>query len=140
MAMSGVGVRFMKSNMASSPTFAAIADINDIDGPSRSRKTITTTSLDTTGGYETFVAGFRDGGSITCNMNFTATGYAAMVADFEDDDFVNYQIRIPNTEKTQLSFSALVTDIGMKIPKDDKISAPITLKISGTVTIGAWTV
>lgn len=139
MAMSGVGVRFMKSNMATSPVFTAIAQINDIDGPSRTRKTISTTSLDTTGGYETFIGGFRDGGTITCNMNFTNASYAAMVAEYELEVACNYEIRFPDTAKTCLQFAAIVTDVGMKIPKDDKISAPVTLKISGKVTLTAWT-
>lgn len=139
MAMSGVGVRFMKSNMATSPTFTAIAEINDIDGPNRTRKTISTTSLDTTGGYETFIGGFRDGGTITANMNFTHAAYEAMVDEFELETACNYEIRFPDADKTCLKFAAVVTDVGMKIPKDDKISAPVTLKISGAVTLDAWT-
>lgn len=139
MAMSGVGVRFMRGDGATAEAFTAVADINDIDGPNKTRNTIDTTALDTTGGYSTFITGFRDAGTVKFNMNFTNTGYDAMNDDFEDEDPHNYEIRIPDTEKTCLQFSGLVTEIGMKIPKDDKISAPVTVKISGQVTVTAWT-
>src|SRR5574340_1676046 len=105
--ISGVGVRFMRSDMASSPAFTAIGNINDIDGPNKTRKTIATTALDTLGGYETFIGGFRDGGSITLNMNFTNTTYKLMNDDFESDADRNYEIRIPDTAKTCLQFTAL---------------------------------
>lgn len=134
-AFAGVGTKFQRSNMATSPTFSDIAEINDIDGPNMSRNTYDTTSLDTTGGYRTFIAGFRDGGEVKLEMNFTEAGYAAMKADFESDDLVDYKIILPDTGATTLDFAALVTGLGAKIPNDGKVTATVTLKISGEVTL-----
>jgi predicted secreted protein len=134
-AISGVGTLFQRSNMAGTPTFSTIAEINDLSGPNLSRNTIDTTSLDTVGGYKTFIGGFRDGGEIQLEMNFTLDGYDALKLDFEDDSARDYQIVLPDTGSTTLGFSALVTAIGMKIPKEDKITASVTLKISGQVTL-----
>lgn len=134
-AFAGVGTQFKRSDMLSSPTFTAIAEVNDISGPNMSRNTIDTTSLDTTGGYRTFIGGFRDGGEVNLNMNFTIDGYNTMKDDFEDSDARDYQIVLPDTGATTLEFSAVVTALGMAVPTDDKVTATVTLKISGQVDI-----
>lgn len=136
-AFSGVGTKFKRSDMASSPTFSDIAEVNSIDGPNMSRDTIDVTSLDSTGGYREFIGGFRDGGEVTLEMNFTLTGYAQMKADFESSSRVNYQIVLPDSGATTFDFSALVTSLGTAIPMDDKVTSSVTIKISGQVTVSS---
>lgn len=134
-AISGVGTVFKRSNMMSSPTFSAIAEINSIQGPDKSRETIDVTSLDSTGGYREFIAAFRDAGQVQLEMNFTRDGYLDMNDDFEVDTLVDYQIVLPDTGNTTIDFSGLVINLGLAIPLDDKITAPVTIKISGAVSI-----
>lgn len=134
-AISGVGTQFKRSNMASSPVFSAIAEINSIQGPDKSRETIDVTSLDSTGGYREFIAAFRDAGQVQLEMNFSRDGYLDMNDDFESETLVDYQIVIGDTGNTTMDFSGLVVNIGLAIPLDDKITAPVTIKISGPVTI-----
>lgn len=134
-AISGVGTVFKRSDMASSPTFSAIAEINSIQGPNKSRATIDVTSLDSVGGYREFIASFRDGGEVQLEMNFTRDGYIDMNADFEVETLVDYQIVLPDSGNTTLDFSGLVTNLGMGIPLDDKITAPVTIKVSGQVAL-----
>ena len=129
-AVSGVGTTFKRSNMLSSPTFAAIAEINSIKGPDKKRNVIDVTSLDSTGGYREFIAAFRDGGQVVMDMNFTRAGYDDMNDDFEIETLVDYQIVFPGTIGT-FEFSGLVTDIGNSIPLDDKITMSVTIKVSG---------
>jgi len=134
-AISGVGAVVKQSDMTSSPTFNAIAEINAIDGPNKTRDTIDVTSLDSTGGYREFIASFRDAGSVNLEMNFTRDGYIAMNDAFETDTLIDYQIVLPDTGNTTLDFSGLVVDIGMAVPLDDKITAPVVIKISGEVSL-----
>jgi len=129
-AVSGVGTTFKRSNMLSSPTFAAIAEINSIKGPDKKRNVIDVTSLDSTGGYREFIAAFRDGGQVAMDMNFTRAGYDDMNDDFEIETLVDYQIVFPGSIGT-FEFSGLVTDIGNSIPLDDKITMSVTIKVSG---------
>lgn len=136
-AFSGVGTAFKRSDMASSPTFTAIAEVNSIDGPSMTKGTIDVTSLDSTGGYREFITGFRDAGTIQLSMNFTHAGYESLLADFDGDTLVDYQIVLPNTEATTFDFSGLVTDIPISVPTDDKVTATCTIKISGQVTMSS---
>ena len=136
-AISGVGTLFKRSDMASAPTFGAIAEVNSISGPDKTRETIDVTSLDSTAGYREFIASFRDAGQVVLEMNFTRDGYLDMNDDFDIDTLVDYQIVLPDTGNTTLDFSGLVTDIGLGMALDDKITAPITIKISGQVVLSS---
>ena len=134
-AISGVGAQFKRGDGASSETFAAIAEVNSITGPTMSRDTIDVTSLDSTGGYREFIGGFRDGGEVTLNMNFALAGYNDMKDDYELDTLTNYQVVLPDTGNTTFEFAALVTSLGLAVPMDDKVTSDVTLKISGEVTL-----
>ena len=136
-AFSGVGTTFERSDMASSPTFTAIAEVNSITGPSMTRDTIDVTSLDSTGGYREFIAGFRDGGEVTLNMNFTVAGYDDLKDDFGLETKVNYRINLDKggSNDTKFDFAGLVTSLGLAVPMDDKVTTDVTIKISSSVTL-----
>lgn len=136
-AFSGVGAQFQRASVMSSQgeSFVAISEINSISGPNKTRAVIDVTSLDSTGGYREFIGGFRDGGEVTLEMNFTPSGFDQMNDDFESDSSRDYKIVLPNTEATEFLFTALVTDLGMAVPMDDKVTANVTLKVTGQVTM-----
>jgi len=133
-AISGVGTKFRRWD---GTNWVDIAEINSITGPNKTRDTIDVTSLDSTGGYREFIGGFRDGGTVTLPMNFTRNTYDTMNTDFEDDTLQNYEIFLPDVEGTSFEFEALVTELGLGIPADDKVTADVTLKVSGKVTINS---
>lgn len=131
-AIAGVGTKFRRW---SGSNWVDIAEINSIDGPSKSRDTIDVTSLDSTGGYREFIGGFRDGGTVTLPMNFTRATYDVMNNDFESNVLQNYEIFLPDLEGTSFEFEGLVSELGMSVPTDDKVTADVTIKVSGQVTI-----
>ena len=133
-ATAGVGTSFRRWD---GTNWVAIAEINSITGPGKTRDTIDVTSLDSTGGYREFIGGFRDGGTVTLPMNFTRDTYDLMNTDFESDVLKNYEIYLPDTEGTSFEFEALVTELGLAIPADDKITSDVTLKISGQITVNS---
>jgi len=131
-AVAGVGTRFRRWNPTTSK-WADLAEINSITGPGMTRATINVTSLDSTGGYEEFIAGFRNAGTVKLGMNFTAVGYLLMKADFESDVLRNYEIVLPDPDRTSLEFEGLVTELPLAITPTDKITADVTIQISGQV-------
>lgn len=136
MAFSGVGTTFRRWDGAS--TWAPIAEINSISGPSMSRDTIDVTSLDSTGGYREFIAGFRDPGTVQLTMNFTGATYDLMKTDFESDTPGNYEILFPATGGNySLEFVGLVTELPIEITADDKVTSTVTIKVSGQVTVNS---
>jgi len=133
-AISGVGTKLYRSTTVDG-TYTAVAEIPNIDGPNKSRDTHDVTDLDSTGGYKEFKPAFRDGGEITIDMFFTQAGYMLMNDDFEQDDVRYYKIVMPNTDQTIFRFAAYVTNLGFSIPADGIVTAPVTLKISGQITM-----
>jgi len=131
-AIAGVGTKFFRNG-------TALAEVNSINGPGMTRDFIDVTSLDSTGGYREFIAGFRDGGTVTLNMNFTRATYELMKEDFENDDEQIYEIVLPDADSTSVEFVGLVTELPLTIPTDDKVTADVTIKVSGQVTVNSGT-
>jgi len=131
-AIAGVGTSFRRW---SGSAWVAIAEVNSISGPTMSRDTIDVTSLDSTGGYREFIAGFRDPGTVQLTMNFTNATYDVMKTDFEDDTAQNYEIVLADDIHTSLEFVGLVTELPVEVPTDDKITSTVTIKITGQVTL-----
>lgn len=133
-AIAGVGTKFRRWTAG---VWQDIAEVNSISGPTMTRDFIDVTSLDSTGGYREFIAGFRDGGTVSLTMNFTRTTYDLMKADFEDDSSQNYEILLADDDATSFEFAGLVTELPLEIPTDDKITANVTMKVVGQVTINS---
>jgi predicted secreted protein len=133
---SGVGTVIRRWDSGGSE-WVNLTEIKSVDGPNMTRETYDTTSLDTTAGYRTFIAGFRDGGSVALDANFTNAGYLIAKADFENDDLQNYEIVLPDDEQTSFEFEGLIDELGTAIPNDNIVSAAISIKVSGEVTINS---
>ena len=135
-AFSGVGTVFNRGDSSSSSAvFTALAEVNGINGPNKTRGTIDVTSLDSTGGHREFIASFRDGGEVSLNMNFTIATYGLMNADFESSSSRDYQIVLQDTGNTTLQFTAWCVGLSMGVPLDDKVTSDVTLKVTGQFTI-----
>lgn len=133
-AIAGVGTLFRRW---SGSAWANIAEVNSIQGPNKSRETIDVTSLDSTGGYREFIASFRDGGTVQLTMNFTRSTYDTMNDDFESDTAQSYEIVLPDDENTSLEFVGLVTEVPLSITTDDKVTANVTIKVTGQPVINS---
>lgn len=137
-AIAGVKTLFRRWDSATA-AWENVAEINSITGPSMSRDTIDVTSLDSTGGYREFITGFRNPGTVTLAMNFTRETYDMMKSDFESDTAGNYEIVLPDADITSLEFEGLVTELPLTIPADDKVTADVTIQLSGEVVVNSGT-
>lgn len=131
MAFVGVGTTFSRWNTATS-SWERLAEIRSITGPGFTRETIDTTTLDTTGGYRTFIAGFRNSGTVGLEMNFTRDAFEKMKADFESDVIQNYEILLPDVDHTSLEFEGFVSECPLTIP-EALVSLAVKIQISGPV-------
>jgi len=134
MAIAGVGTIFRRWN-SSTGEWDSIANVTNITGPGMTRDTIDTTALDTAGGYRTFIAGFRNAGTVVLSMNFERDDYETMKNDFESDTAQNYELVLPDDDQTSLEFEGLVTELPLTVPTDDKVSVEVTIQISGQVSL-----
>jgi len=132
--ISGKGTQFRRFN-TSTGAWESIAQILSITGPGMTRDTIDTTALDTSGGYRTFIAGFRNPGTMRLNMSFDRDGYETMKNDFESDVIKDYEMVLPDDDNTTFEFQGLVTELPLTVPPDEKVTADVVIQISGQVTL-----
>lgn len=134
-AIAGLGTTFERGDGNTSEGFTAIAEVINITGPGLTRAFIDVTHLGSSGGFREFISSFRDGGEYTFTVNFTRAEYDLLMADYNSDDSVNYQVVLPDTDSTTLQFAGFVTALPMTVPFDDKITVDVTIKITGVVDI-----
>ncbi|MFD0344007.1 phage tail tube protein [Streptomyces sp. NPDC127117] len=133
--INGFGVALKRGDGAATEVFAAIADITNLTGPGLSRTTVDVTSHDSPNAYMEFVGGLKDGGEVSADINYQPAVHDVLVDDLDDDEPRNYKIVFPDEAKTTWSFKALLTGFEPSAPYDDKLSASLTLKVSGKPTI-----
>lgn len=129
------GTALARSDMASSPTFTDVANILDISGPDMSKTEIDVTAHDSPDKFMEFLGGLRDGGSVTFDINWNPaeTTHTPLLSDFEDDDDPrDYMITYPDTSTTE--FTGIVTGWSPSAPVDGKLTASVTIKVSGKPT------
>ncbi|MFE2936663.1 phage tail tube protein [Streptomyces sp. NPDC059278] len=133
--INGFGVKLKRGDGAATEVFAAIADITNLTGPGLSRTTVDVTSHDSPNAYMEFVGGLKDGGEVSADINYQPAVHDVLVDDLDDEEPRNYKIVFPDEAATTWSFGALLTGFEPSAPYDDKLSASLTLKVSGKPTI-----
>ncbi|MFP4019436.1 MAG: phage tail tube protein [Bacteroidales bacterium] len=140
-AISGVGAKFYRWDTSSSVgEWKEQAEVNSITFDGFSRDTIDVTDLktaSTNNGYRSKIAGLRDAGTFSFNMNYTRDQYEKMLNDFETDSNQIYLVVLPDEDETYLEFEGLITDLPLDIPLEDRINSDITVAIDGNVDIGS---
>lgn len=115
-----------------------IAGLTSIDAPPRSAETMDTTTLDSPGGYRTFIGGFKDGGEVTLSGFFEAgdAGQIALNNAFEAGTLQNFEIVFPPEMGASWSFQAVVTAFqGGTAELENLLAFEATVKISGPPTL-----
>lgn len=134
------GTQFLRDTTGAG-TYAVIANVSDLSGPSRSREAIEVTAHDSPNQYREFVKGLKDGGEVTITLNYNPANntHSALDADFEEDTLRSYQIIVLPGEADEhtWTFSALITAIGDEFPIDNRMEREVTFKISGKPTLAA---
>lgn len=139
-AISAFGTLLKIGDGGSPETFTTIAEVTNISGPSLSMNTVDVTSHDSTDGWREFVGGLLDGGEVTLDINFIPTdpthSYSTgLLNDMVNRTKRNFQLVFPDAGNTTWSFTALITAFEPSAPTDDKLSASVTLKITGKPTL-----
>ena len=111
----------------------AVGHITTLSGPSMTAATIDVTDHDSTA--MEYKAGMVDGGDVSFDINFMATTGQQAVRDDLGAAPAAYTIEFPGG--ISAAFSAIVTAFGPAAGGvNDKLSASVTLKVTGLVT---WT-
>lgn len=130
----GYGTLFKSGNGAVPEVFTTLAEVTGITPPAMARDTVDATHEESPGAWREFIAGLKDGGEVSFDLNFIpgGTSAAAMMAELDLDGSLatkNRQIAFP--DGSYFSFAAILTGFEPDAPIDDKMSASVTFKVTG---------
>jgi len=132
---SGFGVLF-KTQISS--VYITVAGVLDIKGPNISLTQIDVTSRDSANWME-FIGGLKDGGEVTFSLIFdpatqtqSASASGGLLTLLGAGYTNNFQLYFPSSNTFTLA--GLVTKFAPTAPLNDKLTADVTIKVSGAVT------
>lgn len=133
----GYGTLFKSGNGASPEVFTTLAEVTNITPPGWSRDTVDATHELSPGAHREFIAGLADAGEVSIDINFVPGGTAQAALEAEkaltgSSALINRQIIFPGG--SYVTFAAIMTGYEPDAPIDDKLSATVTLKVSGVPT------
>lgn len=119
----------------------AIAFLSKIDGLSIKADSIETTALDTTGGYKTYINGFKSVDDLSISGFFDYASHSAILTDLQAGTNDSYTIQFPvapgGTTGASWTFNAVVTGFKTSAATGATVTFDATLKISGEPTLVA---
>lgn len=115
-----------------------IGGLTEINGVDMSADTIDVTTLDSTGGYRQFLAGFKDAGEVSISGFFAPgdAGQAAMITAFGSGASDTFIITFPESMGATWTFTGIVTKITTGASIEDPVSFEATLKVSSQPNLG----
>lgn len=141
MAISSFGT-LLKIGDGGTPTenFTTIFEVLDIKPPPIERDTEDATNHSSPGGWEEWIPTIKKGGEVTFDINWdpahaTHSFTTGLLKDLDDGTKRNFQVVFPDTGNTTWSFPAYVTKFEPDAPVKGKLTASVTLKISGQPTL-----
>lgn len=134
-AITGMGSTFSLETSAGSGIFAAVAEVTNIKPPSDSINIIDATSYASLNNTKEFLRGMIDPGDAGFDFNFLpgGAGDVAVRAWRTAGDTRKCRITWPNA--VTWTFSGFLTGYTPNAPMEDKMSASVTIKVTGTTTV-----
>jgi predicted secreted protein len=111
--------------------YTNLGEVTNITPPPVTRDIIDATHMESPEGWREFIAGLKDGGEMSCDLNFVPGSATddTLVAMQAEDDPRDMQITFPNG--VIWGFVAYCTGYEPTAPVDDKMTATATFKVSG---------
>lgn len=133
-AMIGHGTLFKVGDGATPEVFTTVAEVTKLKPPGLSRDTVDVTHMESTGGWREFIAGLKDGGEVSMEINFDPGGTTTdLLTDmFSTSTVGNKKIVFP--DNSEWAFKAILTGFEPDAPVDDKMTANVKFKVSGVPT------
>lgn len=141
MAESSFGTLLQVGDGGDPENFTTIGQVRDIGGPEYTRDTVESTHHSSPSGFEEHVGTIKRGNEVTFEINLdpsdaTHDATNGLKADYESGVERNFQLVRADAGTTTDSFTALVTGVSEAHPVNGKLTANITLKLTGAPTIG----
>ena len=134
------GMTLHRSEDASNPptdnTFELVAEVVDINPPTKSRTKIPTTPHSSTN--ETSIAGrIVAHGHVTLMLNFLPDSeetHRDLEADFDNAEVRWFRVTTPAPTSRSQTFQGWVMRFDVSTPEDDRVTAEVEIVVTGAVT------
>ena len=132
----GLGSKLQRGDGGSPETFTTIASAKTLSGPKADSNQIDTTTLDTAGGYETFIMGLKKPGTVQFELVWDPQDaqHRGLLADYDGQTLRDFKIIWPDAGSETFSFSAYVKSWEPKADPKNELTMTFDLQISGPVT------
>ena len=139
-ALAAFGTLLQMGDGATPEAFTTIGELGDIAGPALATDTEDATVHTSPGGYEEVVATIKRTGEITFPVHYVPTDAThnpttGLLAAWAAKTLKHWKLIFPNAGVTTWTFSAYVTGFAPKAPVAGKLTADVSLKITGTPTL-----
>jgi predicted secreted protein len=137
LARIGYDTKFAIENAVGSGVYVELAEVFSVTPPSGTIDQIDATHMQSPDRTREFIPGLKDAGSASCEMNYlpnSATDQLLMLLSVNGE---KRSMRITYPNGVTVTFPASVESYEQNIPLDDKMTAVVSLKVSGAVTIAA---
>ncbi|WP_395674702.1 phage tail tube protein [Inquilinus sp.] len=120
--------------------FTALAEVVNISGPGMSRDTPDVTHMASPEGWREFIAGLKDGGELTVELNHLPGNATHDLADgllglFVSGAKTNVKMTFPVTPAVFWILPIIVSAFEPDLPLDDKATLSATFKVAGKPTL-----
>jgi predicted secreted protein len=117
----------------STVTYTNIGNITNIGGPDRAADQLDVTVMSSTGKYREFIKGLLDAGEISADANYDGSdsGTADLLNTLFNNTSNAYYFRITWPDTSYFQSSGNMSSLGVATPHDDKITQPLTIKLTG---------
>lgn len=118
-----------------------IAEVTDITPPELSRDTTEVTHHESPSKWREFIKILKDAGEVSLSINYIPTNSThnsstGMLADFANDSTNDtWTLVFSDSTATTWSFAGMLTKFSPKAPIDDRLTADITIKVTGVPTL-----
>ena len=139
-ALIGYGTRLYMAATAGAAALTKVAEVTNVSFPDESVAEVEVTHYESPGRAREFIPGLSDNGSITFTINWvpgSATDDMLIAAKADRANRV-FRIVTPGTDDVDgqmFTFPAFISGLSRAAPIDDRMTADVTLRVAGAVTI-----
>lgn len=119
---------------AGGTAYVDVADVTEIGVLDVSAETIEATVHGSPGGWREFIGGLKDGGELSMSINYDPALHGT-IFDNVGVDGVAHLITLPDAGAATVAFGGIITGLSVSAPMDEKLSAEVTIKVTGAPVI-----
>jgi predicted secreted protein len=115
-------------------TFTDVADVTSVEVLAIKVDTIDTSSHDSADAWREFTGGMKDGGELSMAINYDPAAHGTIISSVGGAP-IKHKVTLTDAGAAVVAFDGIITGVKVTAPMDDKLTATVTVKVSGEPVI-----